>query len=104
MAYDPSDRIELDFGDTIVVLDGNVVEVFLQEAGISKRWHVSHIRVEAKPSRKGDRLHLIVDTVTAPTRSQSISFDIAIEDQPVVIDLFDEAKRRRHLHQGTTPP
>jgi hypothetical protein len=50
------ERVEINLGDSILVLEGNVIELFHKPSMINRRWHVCHISVDAKPSRRDDVL------------------------------------------------
>ena len=104
MAADEPDRIEINLGDAILILDGNVLELFFHDALLTRRWHVCHVSVDAKPSRKGDRLKYTIGTRLNDTMMDPLPFDVPPADQPRVAALFEEAMRRRAASVAAPPP
>ena len=91
------DRIELNQGDAILVLDGNVLEVFFHDAMLTRHWHVNHVMVDAKPNRKGDRMKFVLGINIRGTMMDPLPFEVPVGDQAATLALFAEAMRRRAL-------
>jgi hypothetical protein len=85
------DRIELNQGDAILVLDGNVIELFCHDALLTQRIHVNHVRVDAKLNRKGDRMKFRVGTDIGGTLMNPVPFEVPVADQAPIQALFAEA-------------
>ena len=91
--------IELDLDGHIVVLDGNVLEVFSQGAGESYRHHVRFIGVDGKPNRDGG-LTVVIGTRTTGFGGGGIAgtgstrLKIPAEKEAEFTALIEEAKRR----------
>jgi hypothetical protein len=45
------ERVEINLGDSILVLEGNVIELFHKPSMINRRWHVCHAVGPAARSR-----------------------------------------------------
>jgi hypothetical protein len=87
------DPEEIVLGDWILRLDDNVVEL-LHVSGISHRFHVNHVAVEAKPQDNGGmRLRIGVESGGEIVQGGTVDVPVDLEDD--VTDLFREARRRR---------
>jgi hypothetical protein len=89
------DRVEINLGDSILVLEGNVIELFHKPSMINRRWHVCHISVDAKPSRRDDVLKYTLGTRLSDVMMAPLPFDVPLSAQPRVAAFFEEAMRRR---------
>lgn len=98
-----NDRIEINTGDAILVLDGNVIELFFREAMLTRRWHVCHVSVDAKPSRNGDDMRYTLGTRLADVMVEPLPFNVPMAEQDRVSALFEEAVRRRDASAVTVP-
>jgi len=85
--------IEVVLGEFVVRLDGTVVEV-LHQTGLSQRFHVTHVAVEAKPARDGG-LKLIVGVDVSGVVLNGSRVVVPADRVAEVTALFDEAKARR---------
>lgn len=85
--------IEVVLGEYVLRLDGTVVEV-LHRTGLFHRFHVSHVAVEAKPTRDGG-LKLRVGVDVDGTIVNGDRLDVPAGQVAAVTALFDEAKARR---------
>lgn len=86
--------LEVIAGDHVVLLDGRVLEV-LHTTGLSFRFHVNHVAVEATPARDGGlRLRVGVDPGNGVI-VQGTTVDVPAAQVGAVTALFDEAKARR---------
>jgi hypothetical protein len=87
----PDDEVVL--GDFVLRLDGTVVEV-LAAPGISHRFHVSHVAVEAKERGDGGlRLHVGIEA--GGVVQQGARFDVPAERRAEVEALFERARAAR---------
>lgn len=86
--------IEVVAGDHVLLLDGRVLEV-LHRTGLSYRFHVTHVAVEAKPTgAAGLKLRVGVDPGNGVI-VEGTTVDVPPEQVAAVTALFDEAKARR---------
>lgn len=90
--------IELVLGDTVLRLDGTVVEL-LHNSGVAHRWHVTHVAVEAKPHKGGVRFKVGIDV--GGTVFQPNDVDVPAERVGEAQALFQEAVRRRDAIRAT---
>jgi hypothetical protein len=88
----PLAPIEVAFGDWILLLDGNVFELFHRRASANTRLHIDHMAVEAKPRDDGLRL-TIGHEVDGMVVGQKV--DVPADRRDAVMALFAEARRRR---------
>ena len=84
---------EVLLGDYVLRLDGTVLEV-LHRTGISHRFHVNHVAVEAKPHGEGLRINVGVDQSGVVIDGTRI--DVPADQVSAVTTLFDQAKAARH--------
>lgn len=87
------DVIEVVLGEFVVRLDGTVVEV-LHQTGLSQRFHVTHVAVEAKPTRDGG-LKLVIGVDVGGTVLNGSRVAVPPDRVADVIALFDAAKAHR---------
>lgn len=88
------DTLEVVTGDHVLLLDGRVLEV-LHRTGLSFRFHVTHVAVEATPSGSGSlKLRVGVDPGNGVI-VQGTTVEVAADQVAAVTALFDEAKARR---------
>lgn len=87
-----SDEILLD-DEWVIRLDDNVVEL-MHRTGISHRFHVKHVAVEAKPRDEGG-LHLRVGVEADGQIIEGTTVDVPAEMEGDITELFGEARRRR---------
>lgn len=89
--------IEVAFGDWVVRLDGNVIELLHRLTTAGTRFHISHVAVEAKP--RGDALRLKVGhEVSGMIVGQNL--DVPADRRDAVLALFAESRRRRDALTG----
>jgi hypothetical protein len=87
------DAEEIIVGDWVIRLEDNVVEL-LHSTGLSHRFHVNHVAVEAKPQDNGG-MRLRVGVESGGEVVEGGTIDVPPELEGDVTDLFGEAKRRR---------
>ena len=85
--------LEVVLGEFVVRLDGTVVEV-LHRTGLSQRFHVTHVAVEAKPAKDGGlKLNVGVDVGGVVLNGSRIA--VPADRVADVTALFDVARERR---------
>lgn len=89
------ERFEINTGDCILVLDGNVLEAFFHDADLAKRWHVCHVAVDVKPHRKGDGNVYRLGTRLRDTMINGMDVHVPASRIPEADALFAEAVARR---------
>jgi hypothetical protein len=89
------DDVELVVGDHVLLLRGNVVEVF-HPSGSHVAIHVLHVAVEAKPRRDGD-LEVKIGRQVSGMVLPDATVRVPSSGQGEVTAFFQEASRRRDL-------
>ena len=84
---------EIVAGEWVIRLDDNVVEL-MHKTGISHRFHVNYVAVEAKPMDDGG-LSLRVGVEVDGQIVEGSTVEVPTELEGEVTELFGEAKRRR---------
>ena len=87
------DVVEVVLGEFVLRLDGTVVEV-LHETGLSQRFHVTHVAVEATPGKDGG-LKLVVGVDAGGIVVNGSRIAVPADRVAEVTALFDAAKARR---------
>ena len=83
---------ELILDEWVIRLDGNVVEL-MHKTGLSCRYHVNHVAVEAKPKEGGLSLRVGIDAGGEIVDGSTVP--VPAERQSEVEALFTEARKRR---------
>lgn len=84
---------DIDLGEWILHLDGTVLEVF-HESGVTHRWHVEFVAVQAKPRDDGAlRLTLGIERFGVITEGARIG--VPAERVAEVTEFFERARSRR---------
>lgn len=96
-----TEYVELDLGEVVLVLYGNVLEVFVQKAS-SRRWHLTHVAVDLRPERRSDTVTYVVGSRIGDLMVNSVPVSVELADQPRAAAFFDEARRRRAAVTPTT--
>lgn len=87
------DVIEVVLGEYVLRLDHTVVEV-LHRTGISHRFHVNHVAVDAKPRKDGAlRVHIGIEESGIVVMGAKV--EVPPAQVPAVMALFEQAKARR---------
>ena len=76
---------ELIWGDWVLRLDGNVVEI-LHGSGLGYRYHVNHVAVEANPTDQGMSVRVGIDV--RGTIVEGTTMEVPLQVQPQVEALF----------------
>jgi hypothetical protein len=83
---------EVIWGDWVLRLDGNVVEI-LHRSGVGFRYHVNHVGVEAKPDKTGMKLRVGIEADGRIVEGTTV--DVPFSHHYQVETLFAEARKRR---------
>lgn len=89
---DPAET-DIDLGDWILHLDGPVLDLF-HESGVTHRWHVEFVAVQAKP-RKDGTLRLTIGIERFGVITEGARIDVPPERVDEVTAFFERARSRR---------
>ncbi len=90
----PAEVAEVQLGDTVLRLDGTVVEL-LHKSGVNNRFHVNHVAVEAKPRREGGlSLHVGVE-IGGVIQQGMRGIEVPAAQRGEVEALFERARSLR---------
>jgi hypothetical protein len=87
------DRIveEFENGDYIVVLDGDVLEVFYRPRATSDRRHIKHVNIDVTEGRHGE---MMIIGSKVPTDERRSRIEVVPEDKNRINALISEAIAR----------
>ncbi len=92
------DDLELVVGEYVLVLRGNVVEVF-HTTGLHHALHILHLAVEGKPRRDGD-LDVRIGIEVLGDVQPKATVRVPPPQQEAVMAFFQESSRRRDALRG----
>ncbi|MGV8871501.1 MAG: hypothetical protein ACOH2Q_03155 [Rhodococcus sp. (in: high G+C Gram-positive bacteria)] len=99
-----ADRVYLEYRydeNVIFVLDHRTVEVFDAAVTVASggrcRWHVDHLGVDAKPTRRGTKIVVGLRTPDGGVHSNGDRMTLTVTDEqlPHLLAFFDRAKAAR---------